>query len=268
MLKRSSVPDSSVDFWNLLTAFWSDDRIQEWHNVLFPNQNDPNKGVETCCNLMGLSPDAHTYWTKAYFALQPIELSDDKKRLDVKFHWMLRRSEYSHKVDVLTPPSSLEDLDGGSDIKLFHFPTDQRIRSGDMISLTTDDPVTRPLPHYGLLEMQWILQRVVAMSGAAEIYDDFNNDDDDTMALRDEWDPYREDEWDSYGEDEWDSYLEDENGNSYEEESPPSMVHQPSPPLRPPSLSPFLKSNIRSDYMPLRPAENLDIKMIGSSQGQ
>ena len=220
MLKRSSVPDSSVDFWNLLTAFWSDDRIQEWHNVLFPNQNDPNNGVESCYNLMGLSPDAHTYWMKAYFALQPIELSDDKKRLDVKFYWMLRRSEYSHKVDILTPPSSLEDLDGGSDIKLFHFPTDQRIRSGDMISLTTDDPVTRPLPHYGLLEMQWILQRVTAMSGAAEIYDDFNNDDDDAMALCNEWDLYGEDEWDPYKENEWDSYMEDENGNSYEGRKP------------------------------------------------
>ena len=178
---------------------------------------------------MGLSPDAYTYWTKAYFALQPIELSDDKKRLDVKFHWMLRRSRYSHNVDILTPPSPLEDLDGGSDIKLFHFPTDQRIRSGDMISLTTDDPVTRPLPHYGLLEMQWIMQRVTAMSGAAEIYDDFNDDDDDAMALCNEWD--------LYGEDEWDLYMEDENRNSYEEESPPPMDRKSSP-IRPPSPSP------------------------------
>src|SRR3984885_8638742 len=178
---------------------------------------------------MGLSPDAYTYWTKAYFALQPIELSDDKKRLDVKFHWMLRRSRYSHNVDILTPPSPLEDLDGGSDIKLFHFPTDQRIRSGDMISLTTDDPVTRPLRHYGLLEMQWIMQRVTAMSGAAEIYDDFNDDDDDAMALCNEWD--------LYGEDEWDLYMEDENRNSYEEESPPPMDRKSSP-IRPPSPSP------------------------------
>jgi hypothetical protein len=66
-----------------------------------------------------------------------------------------------------------------------------------------------------------------------------------------------------------DPYTEDENNNSYEEESPPPMVRQPSPlssPLRPPSPSPFSKSNILSDYIPLRPAENFNIKMIDSSR--
>ena len=66
------------------------------------------------------------------------------------------------------------------------------------------------------------------------------------------------------------------------EDSPPMMVHQSSPPSSPlrqpspprqpsptrqPSLSHLPKSNIQSDHIPLRPAENLDIKIIGSSQG-
>jgi hypothetical protein len=209
LLNNSSVPGSVANFWDLLKIFWSDDRIQEWRNVVFPDQDNPNKGAETCCNLVCLSPDAHAYWTKAYFALQPIELSDDKKRLDVKLYWMPRR-EYFSSVDILTPPPSLEGLDGGPDIKLFHFPTGQHICSGDTISLATDDPVMRPLPHYGLLEMQWILQRVAAMSGAAEVYDNFDSDDDNAMALCNEWDLYREDELDPYKEDEWDSCTEDE----------------------------------------------------------
>jgi hypothetical protein len=217
MLKLSSVRGSPINFWHMLKVFWSDDRVQEWRNVLFPDQNNPDKGIETCCNLICLSPDAYAYWTKAYFALQPIELSDDKKRLDVKFHWM-PRCDYLSEVDLLSPPSPLEGLDGGSGIKLFRFPTDRRICSGDMFSLTTDDPVTHPLPHYGLLEMQWILQRVVAMSGVAKIYDNFDNDDDDTMALRDEWDQYEEDERDPY--------MEDRDQNPYEEESPPMLVNQ------------------------------------------
>jgi hypothetical protein len=58
---------------------------------------------------------------------------------------------------------------------LFHIPTRQPDRSGDKISLKTDDPKTLPLPHFALLEMQWILQRVAAMSAAAELYDDFDN---------------------------------------------------------------------------------------------
>jgi len=106
------------------------------------------------------------------------------------------RYNYSSDVDILTSPESPEGFDGN--IKLFHFPTERQVCSGDAISLTTDDPVTRPLPHLALLEMQWTLQRMAAMSGAAEIYD-FGNDYDDAMALRD---PCKEDEWDSVIEDE------------------------------------------------------------------
>ena len=256
MLSPSPATDShQYDFWDLLKRFWSEDRIQEWRKVIFLDQNRPDKGIETFHNLICLSPDAHAYWTRAYFALKPIQLSDDKKTFDVEFHWMPQYN-YSSKVDILTSPQSSEGLDGRSKILLFHFPTKREICSGQKISLTTDDPVTRPLPHPALLEMQWMLHRVAAMSGAAEIYDDFDNDDDEAMTLLDEWDPYKVDEWDPYEEDEWDSYIENDDSNSYEEESLPSMVR------------PFLKSNIRSDYMPLRPAENLDIKMIGSSQGQ
>jgi hypothetical protein len=185
------------NFWAMLEVFWSDDRIQEWRNALFLDLNNPDKGVETCRNLICLSPDAHAYWTKGYFALQPIKLSDDQKRLDVKFHWMPRGREYL-PVHILDPPPSLEGLESGSDAMLLHFPTKQIMYSGQTLSLTTDDPKKRPLPHYELLEMQWILQRVTAMSGAADIYDNFDNDDDDPMALRNEWDQYEEDEWDSY----------------------------------------------------------------------
>jgi hypothetical protein len=183
---------SQIKFWAILRVFWSDDRIQEWRNALFPDQNNPDKGVETCRNLICLSPDAHAYWTKAYFALQPIKLSDDQKRLDVKFHWMPRGRKYL-PVDILDPPPLLEGLDNESGTMLFHFPTTQGIYSGQEFSLTTDDPVKHPLPHYELLEMQWILQRVTAMSGAADIYDDFDNDDD-PMALRNEWDSYMGDD--------------------------------------------------------------------------
>ena len=88
------------NFWKNLKLFWSADRIQNWRNAIFPDQNNPNKGVETCYNLICLSPDAHAGWTRAYFALKPIQLSEDKKRLDVEFHWLPKynRSE----MDILT----------------------------------------------------------------------------------------------------------------------------------------------------------------------
>jgi hypothetical protein len=257
MLNQSSAKDSDFDFWEILKTFWSDNRIREWQNAIFTDQNHPDKGVEACYNLICLSHDAHHYWTKAYFALKPIQLSDDKKTLDVEFHW-LPQYNYSSAVDLLHLPAPSEGSPGQPKVKLYQFSTNRKIYSGQKISLTTADPEKWPLPHPALLEMQWILHRLVAMSGAAEIYDD-----DDAMALRGEWDPYKEEEWDSS--------IEDDNWNTYEEESPPMMVGQSSPPpspLRQPSLPSLSKSNIRSDYIPLRPAENPDIKIIGSSQGQ
>jgi hypothetical protein len=54
------------------------------------------------------------------------------------------------------------------------------IRSGDVFTLTTDDPQARPLPHWDLMEMQWMLQRLVGISGAADWPElDLSEEDDD-----------------------------------------------------------------------------------------
>ncbi|KAF1817665.1 hypothetical protein P152DRAFT_26074 [Eremomyces bilateralis CBS 781.70] len=140
-------------------------------------------GTEASHNLMCLSPNAHAYWGRAYFALKLIRLSDDKKRLDVQFSWLPPRN-YTPQVDVLQRPSLPADLDQGPNlVKLFHYETEEKICSGDKNSLETDDPVARPLPDLGILEMQWLLHHVAAMSGAAEPRDDFGGDDDGDIPI-------------------------------------------------------------------------------------
>jgi hypothetical protein len=48
--------------------------------------------------------------------------------------------------------------------------------------MTTDDPASKPLPDPGLLEMQWYLQRILAMSGSAGWNEeDFDYDDPDAV---------------------------------------------------------------------------------------
>ncbi|THC98531.1 hypothetical protein EYZ11_001961 [Aspergillus tanneri] len=47
-----------------------------------------------------------------------------------------------------------------------------KICSGDVIEFTTDDPDNLPLPSAALLEMQWIIARVIAISGAADVSDE------------------------------------------------------------------------------------------------
>src|SRR2546421_1735331 len=101
-LKASSDP---LSFWAVLHQFWSQDRVDAWYNAVF------SLGTEVVYNLMCLCPNAHKYHEKAFFALEPKEISNDKKRLTVKFFW-LPRYQYSRRVDLLRTPSIPEHSDG------------------------------------------------------------------------------------------------------------------------------------------------------------
>jgi hypothetical protein len=150
--------------------FWSKERTDTWYNAIF---SSPEK-TEVCQNLLCLSPNAYAYWERAYFALKPIRISDDKKRLDVQFFWLSSNTLVSG-INTLQAPSLLAPDYGPNLTMLFNNESRKEIRSGDEISLHTDDPVSRPLPDFSLLEMQWFLHRITAMSGAAESQDDFHD---------------------------------------------------------------------------------------------
>jgi hypothetical protein len=174
--------------------FWSTERVNIWFHAVF---STPAR-TEVCQNLLCLCPNAHAYWERAYFALKPIRISDDKKRLDVQFFW-LSLNPHVPRIDILQAPSLSAPDHGPNLTRLFNHETISQICSGDEISLETDDPVLRPLPDFRLLEMQWFLHRVTAMSGAAETQDDFHDKDrnnDTVPAWQDQLDMYTEDDWD------------------------------------------------------------------------
>jgi hypothetical protein len=54
------------------------------------------------------------------------------------------------------------------------------VQSGDTFTFTTKDPKNLPLPSLELLEMQWALQRLVGMCGAAE-WPSLDEYDDDSI---------------------------------------------------------------------------------------
>ena len=142
---------------------------------------------------MCLCSHVHKYHERAFFALKPKEISNDKKTLKVEFYWL---SQYGHsnQVDILRTPSIPERLNGTTldgrtrRVGLWNIDTDEKIRSEDVICL---DPEELPLPDSRLLDMQWILYWVSALSGAAEPSDfDKDNDDLDDLLTDDEWSAY------------------------------------------------------------------------------
>jgi hypothetical protein len=172
--------DMIPKFWGLLRLFWDRDRVEKWRRTIFPNSD---VGVERYFNLISLTPTAHNMWNKGLFALKPLKLSRDRKKLTVQFFWQVPGGhKIKSRIDLLTEPASSKGLDFvGDGYFLSRFENDTlspRIQSGETFTLITKDPQNLPLPSLELLEMQWVLQRLVGMCGATE-WPSLDLDDDD-----------------------------------------------------------------------------------------
>jgi hypothetical protein len=188
---RNKTSNGIPDFWQSLSLFWDNDQIDKWKKTIFPDSQNPDIGVEGCFNLISLSPDAHLMWTKGLFALKPLKLSRDRKELTVQFFWQVPGNyDLGSRIDLLREPTSSEGLDlvanGCWLTRLDDDGSSPRIRSGETFTFSTKDPKTLPLPSLELLEMQWVLQRLVGMCGAAE-WPSLDLDDDDTADNNDGW---------------------------------------------------------------------------------
>jgi hypothetical protein len=189
---RNKMSSAVPDFWRSLTIFWGKDQINKWKNTIFPD----GVGVERCFNLISLSSEAHDMWNRGLFAFKPLKLSRDRKTLTVQFFWQVPgKYEIDSEVDLLTETPSSEGLDtvGEDTVGDGYFlarPRDDRsisrIYSGEVFTFTTKDPKNLPLPSLELLEMQWVLQRLVGMSGAAG-WPSLDEIDDDSVDNDDNW---------------------------------------------------------------------------------
>jgi hypothetical protein len=173
--------DTSPDFWKLLLIFWGDDRVDKWRKSIFADSQ--NVGVEKCFNLISLTATAHVIWTKGLFALKPLKLSRNRKELTVQFFWQVPGNyKFGSRIDLLTETTSSKGL---KKVAPNHFLAHDRndgsglryIQSGEIFTFTTKDPKNLPLPSVELLEMQWVLQRLVGMSGAVG-WPSLDDDDD------------------------------------------------------------------------------------------
>jgi hypothetical protein len=187
-------------FWGHLKNFWSKEKVAAWEAELFP-VDICEFGIERVYNLISLSPEVHRMWSQGAFALKPISESDDKMILEVQFFWQEKQKDIQQTMSLLTTPSSTKGLNqnvGAFGGAVWLFRNDKRIQSGDYIKLQTDDPETKPLPSFQLLELQWFLQRIQGMAGAADI----------------DWPPYSDSGSDYADEEVPDLTLDDEVGES------------------------------------------------------
>jgi hypothetical protein len=194
---RTKISNAIPEFWQSLSVFWDEDRVNQWKTTIPPDSENPDIGVEQCFNLISLSPDAHDMWNRGVFALKPLGISRNHKKLTVQFFWQVPGNyDIDSQVDLLTEPTSSKGLDLVADgyclIRVEKEGSTPRLRpicSGDVLTFTTKDPKNLPLPSVELLEMQWVLQRLMGMCGAAGWpsldWDDDDDDNDDSWLIPD-----------------------------------------------------------------------------------
>jgi hypothetical protein len=170
-------------FWNHLRAFWSEEKVTAWEEKLFP-QGIGEEGQEEVYNLISLAPTVHAIWWRGLFALKPISESDDKKTLKVQFFWQEKQMGLIPRISLTATPNSTEGLDQTAGVWLFD-KNGKKIQSGDCFELQTDNPTSKPLPSFELLELQWFLHRIQGMAGAAQFewdsWPDTDSNSDDSL---------------------------------------------------------------------------------------
>jgi hypothetical protein len=106
---------------------------------------------------------------------------DDERKLDLEFFWFHRPLKVPRYIEEI--PSMPGDRKHGPNyVSLINPLTGENFRSGDRVRLSTNNPEKVPLPDIRLLEMQWMLNRVTAISGAAQgEYENHQIDEADYM---------------------------------------------------------------------------------------
>jgi hypothetical protein len=140
-------------------------------------------------NGISMSHQLRFWFDNAKFALKPLRITLDG--IVVQWHWL--------KPAVLKPKSTIDsDKDalrqaGLSDNQtwgdcLAHRKSGVPIRTGQTFLLRKD--TLGLMPDWRLLEMQWDLRRVAAICGAADVGDEYYDDDIDatTTALMNPYD--------------------------------------------------------------------------------
>lgn len=163
-------------FFMALRDFWNKERVDQWRNAVY---GDAAK-TEKVQNLITLAHTAHQLHTKALFALEHVDR--DKvhgKSLKLRF-WWLKKHDHQDGVEFGVRPQLPGDFSPKEyAVGLHNVSTDYPLVSGDVITFETHNPETHPLPDTRLLDIQWMLQRVLAIRGGAEPEDPDDDESDE-----------------------------------------------------------------------------------------
>ncbi|KAK2756075.1 hypothetical protein FQN54_005482 [Arachnomyces sp. PD_36] len=171
------------DPYSWMHLFWTPSRVNEWKDII-STKNE----IDVCENMITMSPSLFSLWKKCLFALKPLEVSPDKKSMEVQFFWLQKLQKRAGGINFGRRPKSLLPADPKGHSEEFSSENVQTICSGAKFTLQTDDPENKPLPSKELLELHWILHRLLALSGTRVRSGD--SDDEDEVDFTDSEDEH------------------------------------------------------------------------------
>ncbi|KUL89945.1 hypothetical protein ZTR_02890 [Talaromyces verruculosus] len=172
-------------FWDRLRMFWSETKVSEWATLLGTLQ-----GTERLLNTMTLNVMAHKAWGQGLFAFKHVETSEastDGQKMDLEFYWLKPRVKTPKSLTkedfIKRPLLPSNEACGDGNLHFHNVRTSQPVKSGDIITMRTPYPIEQALPSKALIDLQWYLNRIAALTAAATEFELklFSDDDDDEV---------------------------------------------------------------------------------------
>ncbi|GLA50868.1 hypothetical protein AnigIFM63604_007187 [Aspergillus niger] len=171
-------------FWDTLKFFWGPERLAAWRSQIFANL--PYDSMQ---NLVCLNADLQHMWNDGRFALRPVGYNNNAKTtLKLEFIWQAAHGKTmnnyvpannsvlsSRNLTCIVNPKNNTEYYVAARINN----KVRELKTGDEIVLSTSDPASLPLPSWELLDMAFVLSRIVNLSGAGDTADLSVDDSDD-----------------------------------------------------------------------------------------
>ncbi|KAI4149166.1 MAG: hypothetical protein LQ340_004762 [Diploschistes diacapsis] len=157
-----------------LGAVYASEQLQQWVQKLSPE----GEVIDRASNMLTLNPILHRLWGKALIGFEPLERIPNG--ITMRFWWLQRTGMRlsDRNIDITADPATLfHQSNEPGHISMVDFGTCRPICSGDVITVTAQEPAD--VPDFEILQLQWDLLRMTALTGAAEDAEDDEDDDDD-----------------------------------------------------------------------------------------
>ena len=163
----------SIVLWRVLGMFYGEEGTEELKDILYgplQSNNDGETSINRLGNLITLNPLAHSHWNKGFFALKHISGGGygETTEMVLELEWLPEHPELSREGVRLDQPVENTSAPLLRNHGLLNTSNFQAIYSNYQFTLTTTDTKDLSLPDERLINLQWLLTRVLRMSGAAE----------------------------------------------------------------------------------------------------